>query len=194
MVWILGRIYCTGTPEDYKAVHSLQDKMSVVPLSSYGKPYTPPPAQVNPNFDMKTAVRKQVNALDIDAYFTYLAKLMKTNPPTPQDAPMVARDGQDRIGTGAGLRSQQAGRFRSGGDQGGSEAGAAEDGRAPEKAKDNQRLAVLHIRRRQLGHRLSAARHGQYAGTGLEPSAGRGVSALAEGRERRRIQRSTTTT
>src|SRR5262249_42697355 len=25
MVWILGRIYCTGTPEDYKAVHAAQD-------------------------------------------------------------------------------------------------------------------------------------------------------------------------
>src|SRR5512138_2174239 len=23
IVWILGRIYCTGTPEDYKAVHAL---------------------------------------------------------------------------------------------------------------------------------------------------------------------------
>src|SRR5262245_40646768 len=26
MVWILGRTYCTGTPEDYKAVHALQDQ------------------------------------------------------------------------------------------------------------------------------------------------------------------------
>ena len=42
MVWLLGRIYCTGTPEDYKAVHALQDQMAAVPLSSYGKPYTPP--------------------------------------------------------------------------------------------------------------------------------------------------------
>ena len=91
MVWVLGRIYCTGTPEDYKAVHALQDKFSVVPLSSYGKPYTPPPGQVDPNFDMKTAVRKQVDALDIDAYFTRLAQLMKTNPPTAADAPLVAR-------------------------------------------------------------------------------------------------------
>jgi len=28
----LGRIYCTGTPEDYKAVHALQNRISVVPL------------------------------------------------------------------------------------------------------------------------------------------------------------------
>ena len=55
MVWILGRIYSTGTPEDYKAVHALQDKFTVVPLSAYGKPYTPPPGAVDPAFDMKTA-------------------------------------------------------------------------------------------------------------------------------------------
>jgi hypothetical protein len=38
MVWLIGRIYCTGTPEDYKAVHTLQDQMAAVPLASYGKP------------------------------------------------------------------------------------------------------------------------------------------------------------
>src|SRR5215468_10726773 len=42
LVWILGRIYCTGTPEDYAAVHAAQDQCKLVPLSSYGKPYTPP--------------------------------------------------------------------------------------------------------------------------------------------------------
>jgi hypothetical protein len=91
MVWILGRIYCDGTPEDYQAVHALQDKFSVVPLSAYGKPYMPPPGVVDPGFDMKTSVRKQVNDLDIDAYFSRLAQLMRTNPPTAQDAPIVAR-------------------------------------------------------------------------------------------------------
>ena len=40
---------------------------------------------------MKTAVRKQVDALDINDYFNYLAKLMKTNPPTTQDAPIIAQ-------------------------------------------------------------------------------------------------------
>jgi hypothetical protein len=34
MVWILGRIYCSGTPADYKAVHEMQDKITLVPLSS----------------------------------------------------------------------------------------------------------------------------------------------------------------
>jgi hypothetical protein len=91
MVWILGRIYSTGTPEDYKAVHALQDKFSVVPLSSYGKPYTPPPGVVDPKFDMKTAVRKQVNAMDVTTYFNRLAQLMKANPPGAQDAQIAAR-------------------------------------------------------------------------------------------------------
>ena len=91
LVWILGRIYCTGTTEDYKAVHALQDKFSLVPLSSYGKPYTPLPGEVDANFDMKTAVRDQVDAMDTAAYFNYLAKLMKTNPPSADDAPMVAK-------------------------------------------------------------------------------------------------------
>ena len=91
LVWLLGRIYSTGTPADYRAVHALQDQFSVVPLSAYGKSYTPPPGNVDPGFDMKTGVRQQVNALDIVDYFKRLADLMKTNPPTAQDAPMVER-------------------------------------------------------------------------------------------------------
>jgi hypothetical protein len=91
LVWILGRIYCTGTPEDLAAVHAVQDKVSVVPLSAYGKPYTPAAGTVDPKIDMKTAVREQVDALDGVAFFTLLAQLMKTNPPAAADAPMVAK-------------------------------------------------------------------------------------------------------
>jgi hypothetical protein len=91
MVWLLGRIYCTGTPDDYAKVHALQDKFSLVPLSSYGKPYTAPAGTVDPNFDMKKGIRDQVDALSLDEYFTYLAKLMKTNPPAPADAAMVEK-------------------------------------------------------------------------------------------------------
>jgi hypothetical protein len=91
MVWILGRIYCTGTPDDYARVHALQDRFSLVPLSSYGNPYTPVPAPVDASVDMKTAVRDQVDALGVDDYFNYLARLIKTNPPAPEDAPMVEK-------------------------------------------------------------------------------------------------------
>jgi hypothetical protein len=91
LVWMLGRIYCTGTPEDYAAVHALQDQCKLVPLSAWGKDYTPPAVTVDPRVDMKTAVREQVNALDAVSYFTLLAELMKTNPPVAADAAAVAR-------------------------------------------------------------------------------------------------------
>lgn len=91
MVWMLGRIYSSGTEEDYKLVHALQDKFTLVPLSSWGKPFTPPPGVVEPDVDMKAAVRKQVNALDTEAYFNRLATLMKDNPPTAKDAAIVAQ-------------------------------------------------------------------------------------------------------
>lgn len=94
IVWLLGRIYCTGTPEDYDAVHALQDQCKLVPLSAYGKPYTPPPGKVDASLDMKTAVREQVNKMDAVAYFTLLAQLMKSNPPAAADAPAVAKFAQ----------------------------------------------------------------------------------------------------
>jgi hypothetical protein len=91
IVWMLGRIYCTGTPEDYAEVHKLQDEFKLVPLSSYGKPYTSPAGTVDPSIDMKTAVREQVNRMDAVAYFTLLCKLMKDNPPAAADAPQLAK-------------------------------------------------------------------------------------------------------
>ncbi len=91
MVWLLGRIYCTGTPEDYAAVHALQDEVKLYPLSAYGKAYTPPAGKVDPSIDMKSAVRDQVNRMDAVEYFTLLANLMKTNPPAAADAPALAK-------------------------------------------------------------------------------------------------------
>jgi hypothetical protein len=91
LVWILGRTYCTGTPADYKAVHKIQDQYKLVPLSAYGKPYSPPLGKVDHSIDMKTAVRQQVNAMSAGDYFKLLATLMKDNPPAQEDAPLVAK-------------------------------------------------------------------------------------------------------
>jgi hypothetical protein len=90
MVWLLGRIYCTGTPEDYKVVHALQDKVTAVPLSAYGKPYKPEPGTVDSSVDLKKSVRDRVHDLDGNAYFKLFAELLKTNPPAADDASMVA--------------------------------------------------------------------------------------------------------
>lgn len=89
-----GKIYCAGTPEDYRQVHTLQDGVTAVPLSSYGKPYMPAPGQVDPTFDMKTIVRDQVHGMEGGAYFKLFAELLKTNMPYPEDAPMVAKLGK----------------------------------------------------------------------------------------------------
>lgn len=103
MVWILGRIYCTGTPEDYAAVHALQDACRLVPLGSYGKPYTPPAATVDPNIDMRTAVRDQVNALSLTDYMALSAELLRANPPAAADAPMLPKLARLGLVPGQGL-------------------------------------------------------------------------------------------
>jgi len=91
LVWIIGRTYCTGTPEDYAAVHAIQDQYKLVPLSAYGKPYSPPPGKVDPSIDMKTPTREKVERLDTMSFFKLLAELMKQNPPYEADAPILAR-------------------------------------------------------------------------------------------------------
>lgn len=91
IVWLLGRIYCTGTPEDYAEVHKLQDQVKLAPLSKWGTDWVAPPGKVDASIDMKTAVRDQVNRMDAIEYFTLFAELLKRNPPTEADAPMVTK-------------------------------------------------------------------------------------------------------
>jgi hypothetical protein len=91
LVWIMGRVYTTGTAQDYEKVHSFQDKLSLTPLSAYGKDYTPPKGKVDPDIDMKTPTKDQVIEMEAGAYFKLLATLLKDNPPTVADAPMVAQ-------------------------------------------------------------------------------------------------------
>ena len=109
IVRLMGRIYCSGTPEDYVAVHKMQDEISLVPLSEYGKPYAAPLGMVDPRIDMKTPVRDQVNALSAVAYFNLLAQLMKDNPPAAADAPMVAKLAHLGIVPGQAFDSSQLG-------------------------------------------------------------------------------------
>jgi hypothetical protein len=100
LVWILGRIYSSGAPQDEAEVHRVQDQLSLsplvasAPLVTSGPAPAPAPAKVdavNPSIDMKTPVRDQVDRLDVAAYFGIMAEALKKNPPAPADAPIVAR-------------------------------------------------------------------------------------------------------
>ncbi|KAA0108240.1 DUF1254 domain-containing protein [Mycolicibacterium sp. P9-22] len=93
-VWLMGRVYCSGTPEDYAAVHKLQDDISLVPLSAYGTPYIPPVGTVDPSVDMKTPVRDQVNNMSTEAFFGLMATLMKDNPPAEADQAIIDKMAQ----------------------------------------------------------------------------------------------------
>jgi hypothetical protein len=86
---LIGRTQTNGKA-DYEAVRKFQDGIKVVPLSAYGKPYTPPKNTVNPNQDM-SAPPDQVDKMDAATFFALFAELMKDNPPHANDYPMIDR-------------------------------------------------------------------------------------------------------
>jgi hypothetical protein len=89
-VFMIGRVYCTGTPEDYAAVHALQANFKLVPLSSFGKPYTPPPGTTGGPYTPKDVVRDVINGWTTEQYFDFMSKQMVDNPPVlPRDQTIV---------------------------------------------------------------------------------------------------------
>ena len=90
LVLIGGRTYTAGK-DDYAAVHALQDRYKLVPLSAWGKPYTPPDnVPLKPGVDTKTPVPAQTLAMTPEAFFSRLNALMVNNPPEPADPATMA--------------------------------------------------------------------------------------------------------
>ena len=85
IVWILGRIYCSGTEEDINEVHELQDQLILTPLSLYGKQYKASSGKVDPSINMEKAIRDQVDALSVQDYFNIFIKMLENNPPSKDD-------------------------------------------------------------------------------------------------------------
>lgn len=90
MVWILGRTQTDG-PEDYPAVHAIQDGYKLTPLASWGKAYMPPRGSADPTLDRKTPPVEQLRKMSANAYFDRLARLLKSNPPPASEAPILAK-------------------------------------------------------------------------------------------------------
>ncbi len=91
-VFTIGRVYADGTPADYAEVNAAQKEFKLVPLSSFGKPYTPPTGTIDPKApSVKEKVRDLIGAMDTQTYFNAMAASMAINPPVlPRDAPIVA--------------------------------------------------------------------------------------------------------
>jgi hypothetical protein len=90
-VWLIGRTQTNGK-EDYEAVHAIQDKYKLTPLSAFGKAYTPPDSvPVSQGVDLKKPPVEQVAKMDASTFFSRLNALLQDNPPTAADAEAVNR-------------------------------------------------------------------------------------------------------
>jgi hypothetical protein len=68
--FVIGRVYADGTPADYAEVNAAQMEFKLVPLSSYGKPYTPPAGTIDPTApSVKDKVRDIIGAMDTQTHF-----------------------------------------------------------------------------------------------------------------------------
>ncbi|WP_237067410.1 DUF1254 domain-containing protein [Microbulbifer guangxiensis] len=86
-----GRTYCAGA-DDYDTVNALQDQYQLIPLSAWGKHHAPPDSvPLKEDADGETLVNTQVMALDAGQFFSNLNRLLVTNPPYAEDAPMLEK-------------------------------------------------------------------------------------------------------
>ncbi len=89
-VWIIGRTRTDGAA-DYDAVHKIQAGYRVTPLSRPGKAPEPVTIATDPNVDMKTPPKVQVDTMPAAKYFAYAAELLKLHPPHITDQPIIAQ-------------------------------------------------------------------------------------------------------
>jgi hypothetical protein len=89
-VWIIGRTRTDG-PQDYDAVHQVQDGYKLAPLSQWGKPPQAITVRIDPSVDMHTPPVEQIRKMTPDAYFAYAVELLRVNGPHLIDQPLLAR-------------------------------------------------------------------------------------------------------
>lgn len=90
MAWILGRTQTNG-PDDYAAVHAIQDGYRLVPLSRYGAPESAPPLIVNSSPEYEVPPIERLRSMSYRQFLESLAHLLKSNPPSSADATIVAK-------------------------------------------------------------------------------------------------------
>lgn len=92
--WIVGRTQTNGKA-DFAKVHKFQAGLEAVPLSAWGKVYSPPKGRVDSDVSSDPPV-EQVARMDAATFFARFAELTRQNPPHANDYPVLAR--MKRIG------------------------------------------------------------------------------------------------
>jgi hypothetical protein len=100
MVWIIGRTYTKGG-KDLNIAHIIQDRYRVIPLSQFDRSYASAAAPSTSSekseamtMNWQNSPNEMVEAMDAKTFFTRLSRLMKDNPPSAGDAPMIAKLGK----------------------------------------------------------------------------------------------------
>ena len=90
-VWLVGRTLTNGK-DDYPVVHAIQNQYKLIPLSAWGKEYTPADnVPVEKGVDLKTPPAEQAAQMHAGTFFARLNVLMKDNPPAAADAEAMKR-------------------------------------------------------------------------------------------------------
>lgn len=89
--WVLIQM-SASSPADYLEIHALQNQLTITPLSTWGKPYTPPATvPVDSHVDLTATPFDQVRLMTGATFFTRLAKALADNPPYAEDGTMIGR-------------------------------------------------------------------------------------------------------
>ena len=96
-VWVIGRTQVNGVA-DYGEVHAIQNGYALMPLSQYpngssrsapATPAAPPAPGSSPGANRNEPPPMQVQRMNPHEFFQTVANLLETNPPHPQDAPLI---------------------------------------------------------------------------------------------------------
>lgn len=90
IVWLIGRTQTNGAA-DFPLVHRLQDGVTLRPLAAWRAGRDEPAPDWRAAQPAPAPPVEQMRAMDVDAFFSRLARLMTDNPPRAADAPMLAR-------------------------------------------------------------------------------------------------------
>ncbi len=100
-VWLIGRFQVNSEAQGAAVIVPLEKKITVTPLSAFGKSYTPPKGVVDPSFS-KAYPNDQLADMPIDSFFNYVNQLLISNPPSPADSSAITTFA--KIGVGPGLK------------------------------------------------------------------------------------------